>query len=112
MDYYEVIRLVLLVLMGCCLYRFIDDNILYNRARWFFMESDNIRLYNAVIKVVKDMAAENGRMDLFNVLIEIDGVDEFDKLKRVDKDFAARIVRIIEKDKDEYIAFFKERGDI
>ena len=111
MDY-EVIRLVLLVLMGYCLYRFIDDNILYNRARWFFMEPDNTKLYNAVIRVVKDMAVEKGRKDLFNVLLEINGIDEFDKLKKEDRDFAARVVRIIEKDKDEYIVFFKERGDI
>lgn len=112
MEGYEIIRLILLILIGYCLYRFIDDNILYNRARWFFMDADDTKLYNAVIRVVKDLSIEYGRKDLLDVLIEINGLDDFMKLKKIDRNFAARVVRVIERDKDEYVAFFKERGDI
>ena len=108
----EFINVLLIGMMIYCVYKIVDDIILYNKTRLFFLEPDNLKLYNATIRLIKNMAEERRDYDLVEALIEIKDLDEFDSLKKRDREFIVDIIRIIEQDKEELIEFFRWRGDI
>lgn len=112
MDNIVLIRVFYIFLVGYSLYLIIKEQIDYNKARRFFLESENIKLYNATIRLIKNVAEERRDYDLAEVLIEIKDLDEFDNLKKRDREFLVDIIRIIEQDKEELIEFFRWRGDI
>ena len=112
MDSIVLIRVFYIFLVGYCLYLIIKEQIDYNKARWFLLESENIKLYNATIRLVKNEAIDRGNPDLVDVLLEINNLDEFDNLKKRDREFIVGIIMIIERDKEELIDFFRWRGDI
>ena len=113
-DYetFRIIRILFIVLLGIGIYKLIEENILYIKARWFFMDSENLKLYNAVIRYVKEIAEELGNPGLKDYVIEIANLEEFDKLNLGKRDYVSRCVRVIEKDKEACINFFKWRGDL
>lgn len=84
----------------------------YNKTRWFFFDPDNIKLYNAMMRCVKGLAKERDRTDLYPILLEVNSVEDFEKMKWRDREFVIGVVKVIEEDRDGYWKFFKERGDV
>lgn len=109
MEIEALLKTLFIALMIYCLYRFLLDNYKLIRARKFLEDPDNGKLLLAMLKYVNLLAEERGSTSR---VPEIDSLEKFTELSSLDQDLVAYSVGIILEDKQTYINFFKERGDI
>ena len=105
----EIINAMLVFLMMYCLIKFITTNYELYRAQKFLEDPENGKLLLAMMKYVNWLCELRGKTQR---VPEIQSLEEFYKLNKLDKDLISYSIKIILEDKQYYIEFFKERGDI
>ena len=98
-------KMIFLLAIIYCLYRFVWDNYKSYRVQKFLNDSDSMRLLCAMIKYVNQSEG-------MKIVPEIVSLEEFNNLDDTGKQIVEYTVNLILENVEAYENFFRDRGDI